>query len=30
MANPTMLFGKKAATTSLDEFLDNPNIDFSQ
>ena len=30
LANPTLLVGKKAATTSLDEFLDNPNIDFSQ
>lgn len=30
LQNPTLLIGKKAATTSLDEFLDNPNIDFSQ
>lgn len=30
LANPTLLVGKRAATTSLDEFLDNPNIDFSQ
>lgn len=30
LQNPTLLLGKRAATTSLDEFIDNPNIDFSQ
>lgn len=30
LQNPTLLIGKRAINTSLDEFLDNPNIDFSQ